>query len=310
ITKDSKYYGMLSGKFYTSTTPIRPNSGLRGISLFSRGKLVNSPEFFSSSTSSHFFQYLTGWIKSDFIDTLKDDVISTNRQSVDWDNEDMAKLKEYLSSLISIVNRDWREKRKKDKEVKFKVTTGIDAENWINTMPDDIRKETSNILSFLGDEDAFDKYTPVIESLHNIIPEYPMLHWRYLNEKLKERIKPFYENKQYGIAAEQGSRIYCEVIRSLLDSHLDGADLTNIAFSTEKKPMIKICEIETATGKSIQSGQRSLSTGLIQSFRNPAAHMPIDTLTPDKYTELDCLNILSLVSFLLERLEKAEVILE
>src|SRR5690554_530906 len=63
----------------TSKKPITPSSGLRGITIFSRGKLVNAPEFFSESTSSHVFQYLTGWIKADFIDLLDEDVISTNR---------------------------------------------------------------------------------------------------------------------------------------------------------------------------------------------------------------------------------------
>jgi hypothetical protein len=70
----------------TAETPITPASGLRGITLFSRQKLVNAPEFFSSSTSSHFYQYLTGWVSVDFIDDLDDDVISTNRQSLDWEH--------------------------------------------------------------------------------------------------------------------------------------------------------------------------------------------------------------------------------
>lgn len=117
ISHDSFYKSKLDGVLYTSETPIRPNSGLRGISIFSRGKLVNNPEFYSNSTSSHFFQYLTGWISADFIDDLDDDVISTNRQSIDWDNVEMTKLRDFLSSLISKVNNDWRNKRKEKKEM-------------------------------------------------------------------------------------------------------------------------------------------------------------------------------------------------
>lgn len=118
LSEESEYNGKIYGKLYTSETPIRPNSGLRGISLFSRGKLVNNPEFFSNSTSSHFFQYLTGWFSVDFIDELDDDVISTNRQSVDWDNAEMAKLRDFLSTLISKVNNEWRNKRKEKKRKK------------------------------------------------------------------------------------------------------------------------------------------------------------------------------------------------
>ncbi|MEJ1958135.1 MAG: ATP-binding protein [Nitrosomonadales bacterium] len=70
VPSPSIYFGNVNGKLLTSNKPIAPVSGLRGIALFSRGKLVNAPEFFSSSTSSHFYQYLTGWISVDFIDLL------------------------------------------------------------------------------------------------------------------------------------------------------------------------------------------------------------------------------------------------
>ncbi|MGR3180321.1 TIGR02391 family protein [Enterobacter cancerogenus] len=309
VKDDSPYKDKLKGTLYTSRTPIRPNSGLRGISLFSRGKLVNNPEFFSNSTSSHFFQYLTGWISVDFIDDLDDDVISTNRQSIDWDNDEMALLREYLSTIINQVNNDWRNKRKEKKEKELEVTTGIDTNQWMSTMPEDIRQQASKIIDFLGEEDALEKYSPVIEALHTIVPEYPLLHWRYLNEKIKDRIKTFYTNKQYGMAADQGTKIYCEVIRELTGSSLDGTELVNLVFSP-KNPVIKLCDTSTQTGMSIQSGQRSLSQGVIESFRNPAAHMPLDKLVPEQYSELDCLNVLSLISYLFERMEGAEVITE
>src|SRR5690606_21040810 len=124
FTKDTEYSDV-SGMLYTAETPIRPNSGLRGISIFSRGKLVNSPEFYSSSTSSHFYQYLTGWIKADFIDELEEDVISTNRQSINWDNVEMAEFRVFLSEVISKVNASWREKRKQKKDDDIKTETGI-----------------------------------------------------------------------------------------------------------------------------------------------------------------------------------------
>jgi len=70
VPSESEYVDKIFGKGFTSNKPITPSSELRGITLFSRGKLVNAPEFFSSSTSSHFYQYLTGWISVDFIDLL------------------------------------------------------------------------------------------------------------------------------------------------------------------------------------------------------------------------------------------------
>ncbi|HHA1826599.1 TPA: TIGR02391 family protein [Enterobacter hormaechei subsp. xiangfangensis] len=306
IPVESEYYGKVLGKLYTSETPIRPNSGLRGVSLFSRGKLVNNPEFFSSSTSSHFFQYLTGWFSVDFIDELDDDVISTNRQSVDWDNEEMARLRGFLSTLISKVNSEWRIKRKEKKEDEIKKVTGIDTAHWMSTMPKEMREETSKIIDFLGEEDALETYSPVLNALHNIIPEYPMLHWRHLNEKVKDRIKEYYINKQYALAADQGTKIYCQIIRELTGCDLDGRKLTDRVFPGNT-PVIKIGNLSTDTGRSMQDGQHFLSTGVMASFRNLASHMPADKLVPEQLSELDCLNILGLISYLLERMEGAEI---
>ncbi|HGP0312243.1 TIGR02391 family protein [Citrobacter freundii] len=306
LPEESEYKNKISGRLYTSETPIRPNSGLRGVSLFSRGKLVNNPEFFSNSTSSHFFQYLTGWFAVDFIDELDDDVISTNRQSVDWDNDEMAKLRDFLSTLISRVNNEWRNKRKEKKEDEIKKVTGIDTNHWMNTMPKNMREQTSKIIDFLGKEDALETYSPVINALHNIIPEYPMLHWRHLNEKVKNRIQQYYINKQYGLAADQGTKIYCEIIRELTGCDLDGRKLTDRIFPGNS-PAIKVSNLSTDTGKSMQEGQHFLSSGVMASFRNPASHMPADKLVPDQFSELDCLNILGLISYLLERIDGAEI---
>jgi len=69
----------ITGHLIATEKPIPPATNMKGITLFSRKKLVNLPEYFSDSTSSHFFTYLTGWLEIDFIDDLGEDVIGTNR---------------------------------------------------------------------------------------------------------------------------------------------------------------------------------------------------------------------------------------
>ncbi|WP_235661736.1 TIGR02391 family protein, partial [Pseudomonas savastanoi] len=308
VDSGSIYKGEVGGMLYTAETPIKPNPGLRGVSLFSRGKLVNAPEFFSNSTSSHFFQYLTGWIQADFIDLLSEDVISTNRQSINWDNEEMQLFREFLSDLISKVNSSWREKRKEKKDDELKHITGIDTQKWMSTMPEDVQLQTSKIIDALSSEDAFTKFTPVIEALHAIIPEYPQLHWRHLNEKIRECIKVYYENKQYGEAADQSVKIYCEYIRELTGFAEDGVELTGKVFSSKNKPFFEVGDISTVTGINLQSGQDFFSRGLITGFRNPVAHAPLDAIIPKIFTEMDCLNVLSLTSYLLERLDRGRLI--
>lgn len=163
ISADNKYFGKVKVFLATGTTPIPPSSGLRGIALFSRGKLVNAPEYFSDSTSSHFFQYLTGWIKADFIDLLPEDVISTNRQALNWDQPDMTEFKEFLSELISKVGQDWRKKRANKKDIEVEKVTGINKEQWFGTLPNDLRVSVEAIVKSMGDSDEVSEtFAPVV----------------------------------------------------------------------------------------------------------------------------------------------------
>ncbi len=310
VPEDSPYHGKLTGQLMTAVTPITPASGLRGITLFSRQKLVNAPEFFSSSTSSHFYQYLTGWISVDFIDEMDDDVISTNRQSLDWEHADMAKLRSFLAGIVSQVNADWRKKRKEKKRDSLKHTTGIDTETWMNTMPADVKASAEQIIESLGGEDALETYTPVIKALHELIPEYPLLHWRHLHGDIRNRVKAYYENRQYGDAASQGVQIFCEIIRKLTGRTEDGMDLVNAVFGSKPfsaPPHLQLNALSTDSEKNIQEGQGHLSRGVISGFRNPISHAPIDSSVPAVFSELDCLNVLSLVSYLVTRLDNATV---
>jgi len=308
----NEYFGEIEFKFITSETPISPSSGLRGITIFSRGKLVNSPEFFSNSTSSHFFQYLTGWISADFIDLLDEDVISTNRQSINWDNSNMVEFREYLSELISKVNSSWRQKRKDKKENKFKDSTGINQGEWFSKLPDDIRKSAKKIVDSLSDDEGVSEtFVPVIEALHKIIPEYPMLHWRHLHEKIRPRIEGYYQNAQYGEAADQGTKIYAQIIREMTNKNVDGTDVAKVFGAGNAQspiiPDIEIADLTTETGRNIQAGQCAMTRGVMQGFRNPVNHSPIDVVVPQTFSELDCLNILSLISYLATRLDNAKV---
>jgi uncharacterized protein (TIGR02391 family) len=307
VPSTSPYFGKLSGKLITGLKPIPPASGLRGVTLFSRGKLVNAPEFFSSSTSSHFYQYLTGWVTVDFVDLLEEDVISTNRQSLNWDDPEMARLRAFVSGVISQVNAEWRRKRKEKKKTDLRDMTGIDTEAWLKTMPKDVQENTQRIIESLGGEDALEHFAPVIKALHEIVPEYPELHWRHLHATVRERVREYYKNRQYGHAASQGVHIYCEAIRKLTGRSEDGRLLVDGIFSSRpgQKPELQINDLSTESLRNIQDGQAHLSRGVVVGFRNPISHHPMDSVVPSVFTELDCLNVLSVTSYLITRLDKA-----
>ncbi|RGP56866.1 TIGR02391 family protein [Pseudomonas abyssi] len=308
VKEDSPYHGKISLKFVTAKTPIPPSAGLRGITIYSRGKLVNAPEYFSESTSSHFFQYLTGSINADFIDLLNEDVISTNRQSINWDQPDMADFREYLGELISETARDWRNKRAKKKEEEINTATGINTEHWMSTLPTDVKGPVQSILAHMTkNEDISESLNPIVNALYNIVPEYPLLHWRHLHLSIKDGVYDLYKNSQYGFAADQATKMYAARIREIAKIDEDGTRLADVFnLPNNKPPTIAINDLSTSSLKNMQEGQSHLTRGLMQGFRNPINHAPMDRVVPEIISELDCLNILSLVSYLVGKLDYAE----
>jgi uncharacterized protein (TIGR02391 family) len=321
IPSGSEYSGKVNGELITAEKPLSPQSGLRGITLFSRGKLVNMPEFFSNSTSSHFFQYLSGWFNIDFIDDLEDDVISTNRQSLDWENPDMQKLRNFLSGIISQINQEWRKKRKEKKEKQLSVqlssSTGIDTEKWLGSMPIDVQTTTQNIIDALGEEDTdTETFVPVMKWIHTLIPEYPSYHWRHLHGAVQEKSKKFYEQQNYYTAFLEAMKKYAIAVREKSGSTItpDESMMGNV-FAESNKILSVIGDYKKSdsadfspdTIKNIQSGQQHLSQGIVAGGRNPLSHEEISELNrSDLFSESDCLDFLSLLSHLFKRLDNSK----
>ena len=316
VSSADAYFGKISLSLLTAKTPIPPSSGLRGIALFSRGKLVNAPEYFSESTSSHFYQYLTGWIKADFIDLIEEDVISTNRQALNWEHPEMAEFRQYLEKLISAIGQDWRKKRTNKKEQEVENVTGINTQSWFSSLPTGVRESVESIVQVMTRNEEVDETTaPVVRALYKLIPEYPLLHWRHLHKSLKDGVSEYYKNDQFGHAADQGAKLFADRIRELTNLvNLDGTDLASVFSITYDKaanavttqPRLPVNDLSTLSLRNIQEGQGHLTRGLMAGFRNPINHAPMAKVVPELISELDCLNILSLISYLSEKLDYYE----
>ncbi|NJO02574.1 MAG: TIGR02391 family protein, partial [Bacteroidia bacterium] len=98
---------------------------MRGIALFSRSKLVNNYDFYDVQATSHGYSYLTGWLHIDFIDEWQTDVISTNRQSLNWEMEETEDLKQYLQAVIYKIYNEQRHKRRENKKKAVLEQSGI-----------------------------------------------------------------------------------------------------------------------------------------------------------------------------------------
>jgi len=145
----------VKGKIFTAKTPVPP--GMKGIYLVARGKLVHKNDFFGISANDYAHAYLTGYLIVDFIDVDDEDLISTNRESLNWEHEETEALQEYLQKIISFITGDWRKKRREKKEKKIKEKTSIDVPGWISSLPAQDRSLAKKMTDLVLNNDNIDE---------------------------------------------------------------------------------------------------------------------------------------------------------
>ncbi len=312
---ESDYINKLdvNGTILTTEKPLK--ASLRGITLFANGRMVNLPEFFGRPESSHFYSYTTGWLNVDFIDKDssigEDDLISTNRQSLDWEKEETADLHNFLQDLLAYVQRNWRVKRKEINKSKTKATTGIDREQWLSSVPEDKAKIITDALDVLAEPDEKENVVAVLErAFHDIVPEYAQLHWRFLNSAITQSvsIKRLYQQENYFQAASEAVKMYIAEIRKISGSQnqSDHNMMMEVFDWKAEKALISLTNRLDPIENDIEAGQKFYSGGVVTGFKNPvASHATEDELKRrGLFSEKDCLDILSLLSHLFDRLEK------
>lgn len=291
------------GKIVTTEKPLRSNQ--RGIALYANGRLVNEPGFFGDSESSHFYSYVTGILNIDFIDEPHGeyDLILTNRRSLDWDQKETKALRKYLEDILGRIQTEWREKRNEEP----KKNTGIDdIEAWFESLPKDKRKSIEILLNSKEDNATIPK-NKVLKTLHDIAPEHAELHWRYLNENIKssENIKKLYKEKNYHGALFEAIKIYVKKVKGICMSAKEkNSEYSLMGKAFGENGVIKLTNRSNLAEINIEDGHRHFSQGLIKGFRNQIAHEPTEDLEESLITKKACLDILSLLSHLFDRLEK------
>jgi uncharacterized protein (TIGR02391 family) len=314
LNLDEKYsFGKeIKGKIILFDKPVRNN--LRGVTLFSRKKLVNLPEFFPEQGSSFFFQYLTGWLEIDFIDEFKPDVISTNRSSLAWNDPNLQELKNFLKEIISFIHKDWRERKKKRTDEKIKEKYNVDTVNWRETNKNNptIVKNIDKIREILEDPEKVseEEATDILGIAHSLAPEHAdFVLWSGLHDKIKNNNiieKKFFE-ESYLEAAKEAVQIYNEEVQAVSgESQIDYRDLVSQVFGEDENKIIWITNKSNQSEKDIDEGHKFLSMGIMTGFRNPAVgHNSLTQIAKLRYfSDRNCLDILSTISYLFDRLEK------
>ena len=304
----------ISGMIITTGKPLKP--GLRGITLYAKGRLANQAEFFDVSESSHGFSYITGWLNVDFVDDMKEDVISTNRQSLNWELPGIIELRRYLASLLRLIERDWRKNRKEERQKVIQTKTQVDLSRWYGALPSNIQPAVEFIVNAVVEESELPnaESAKVVRNIHELVPEYPHYHWRHLHRDVQDSSKAGYEAGDYYKALIEAIKRYTSNVQKKSgvydkpDSALMGAVLGSNGTLKVAGNYVKPNgdEFNQSTIDNIEEGQQHLSMGIVRGARNPVSHEEISALKESGlFSEKDCLDALSLLSHLFRRLDDA-----
>lgn len=312
------YIDSIKGVVLSSVKPLKQE--LRGITLYARGRQANEAGFFGLNEAGHTFSYITGWIDVDYIDDCDDDLISTNRQMINWETELTRELQSILQKLLHFIIRDWSKKRSDDKIRKINDRTDIDVKKWLSNVPLGINTNLEKIIkSFYNKSEIDDKFFDnVITNLNKIIPEHTYFHYRFLCDEIQKVSKSYYINKDYHNAFVESLKKYKNEVKlkSGLNIHND-FNLMNQVFGKDKMTAklsvtnwidpINCKNFSTKTLDNIEEGQKWLSAGIIMAGRNVLQHEEHSSLEDSGlFTEKDCLDLLSLLSHLFDRLKKSK----
>lgn len=303
----------LKGKILSTQKPVV--SDYRGITLYANGRLVNSAGFFGISEAPVALSYITGWIEADFIDEEVEELISTDRQSLNWDIDQAQELQVFLFKIIQLVTKKWNAQRKQENIKKTKEKTGVDIKSWTNTMPNKLKNDIEKIIEKVVEKPELDEEiaSDIVKQLHEIIPKYPYYHFRELHKEVKQASESGYQSKDYYKAFLEAAKRYVNAVAKKSDDNLDGDPLMSKVFSEHnyKLDVVKRysnnSKIRDFVLKDIRRGQMFLSKGVVAGGRNVLSHTEYEDLKKTElFTEKDCLDLLSLLSHLFKRLEESE----
>lgn len=318
VTSEYRYKTELKGKIISSKKPIRPD--LRGITLYVNGRLANIPSFFNVPEAGHTFSYVSGWVDADFLDEFDKDLISTDRQSLSWDEPEAKELQELLQKIIRFIVSDWSRKRKKSKDQINSERTGINIEEWLDKVPREVSPRLRSVIDNISEKPELDDedFSAVVREVHDLIPPYTYLHYRHLHEQVQNSAGPHYKANDFYVAFQEAMKRYKNAVKRKSGLAVtEDLDIVLKAFGKdEDKPLSVTAKFSLrpdgqpfspVTLSNIEEAQRFLSQGAVQGGRNVVSHEEhTDLRETGLFTEKDCLDLLSLLSHLFKRLDESE----
>lgn len=292
---------------------------MRGITVYTNGRLANEPEFFGAADSSYAYAYMTGYVEIDLLDTIEPDVVATDRRAVNWEHPKAAQIRLELKRMVEEIARDrksWREDQNK-KEVA--ETTGVDTDEWVESISTPEKEPLGDMLNVLHSEDtdmSSESRLKMLFGLQKLAPPYADFVWRHLHPRIQEVSEGAFKAGQYHLALGEGIKGYVQDLRVRVDDYkASETHIMNKLLGTGDGKRLQFAHAYTggspkiagSSARSLDDGNRALAMAIWQMFRNPIAHEPAETLQKlEIISAQDCLDALSLLSFLRFRLDMVE----
>lgn len=124
---------------------------------------------------------------------------------------------------------------------------------------------------------------------------------RNFHSEVIKHCQRLFAQTNYFHAVFEAAKAYNKDVKEKSKSDKDGQPLMLNVWGCDNG-VLKVTSCQTQTDKDFQDGIKFISGGLMSAIRNPTAHEPAITWPIDKQ---DCLDILSLITFLYRQLDKS-----
>ena len=246
-----------------------------GIGIYAHGKIAQDrPFFFDIKGKEILSRYIFGVIEADWLDELPNDVVSTDRRSIDWDTDETICFHEWGAGKISSWLegfRKWRAQQPKTDIIK-RIRTVSPASTLTGTEEDALAELLNEVLpSLANDEEAKNRTTK------NFTEAWTHAPTRLLTKALWERVFS---------SMNSDSSLFAELVENLRKSMVPeamGLAVTmaqRVAAITVMRKMIEADKTETHLQRLIETFPWLLGP----QWERLIANQEIKTLVTKKHT--------------------------
>ncbi|WP_328544411.1 ATP-binding protein [Streptomyces europaeiscabiei] len=157
--------------FFGFSDAVLSQSLMRGFAVYVNGKIAQTSPFYffveGTASGQHGTRYLHGEIHADFLDAGVDDesdVISTDRQEIDWESDAAKPLSQWGQELTRKALREWASRR--GTTFVDKITSDPEFSSRIESLDDPSRTQVNRFLRSLGQAGSDqEKVRPLADSV-------------------------------------------------------------------------------------------------------------------------------------------------